>query len=106
MFWVNLIKFLIAVAILTIIMLVGIEFFFVNSHSVTVNYMLGTREWPLAWVVVSAFAAGVLLTLIVSLAIVIPLRWRVGRLQRLVGNRDQQINTLLKRSNASTTRSL
>lgn len=106
MFWLNLIKFLIAVAILVIIMLVGIEFFFVNSHIVTVNYVLDTQEWPLAWVVVTAFAVGVLITLLASLFIIIPLRWRVGRLQRLVGNREQEIDILTKRSNVSTPRSL
>jgi uncharacterized membrane protein YciS (DUF1049 family) len=101
MFW---IKFLLAGAIIAVVMIVGIDFFFLNSHMVRVNYLLGNQELPLAWVLVSAFAAGAIITVLVSLVIVVPLRWRVSRLKKVVHNQDQEINTLVKRSNPQNVR--
>jgi uncharacterized integral membrane protein len=101
MFW---IKFLLAGAIIVVIMIVGIDFFFINSDPVKVNYLLGSRELPLSWVVVSAFATGAIITVLVSLVIVIPLRWRVSWLKKVVTHQDQEINTLVKRSNSQNVR--
>lgn len=92
--------------IIAVIMIVGIDFFFVNSDMVRVDYLLGTQELPLAWVLVSAFAAGAIITVLVSLLIVVPLRWRVSRLKRVVNHQDEEINTLAKRSNPQNIRRL
>lgn len=101
MFW---IKFLSGGIIIVIVMIVGIDFFFVNSHMVKVDYLLGNQEIPLAWLLVSAFATGAIITVLVSLLIVVPLRWRLSRLKKMVSHQDQEINTLAKRSNQQNIR--
>lgn len=89
---------IIGIIVFLIVLLLGVEFSTVNSDPVTVNYLLGTASWPLALVVVCAFAVGVLVTFLVSLSVVLPLRWRVMRLQRAVSNKEDELGTLRKRS--------
>lgn len=60
------IKFLFLMAIAVIVFIAGLAFFAANHpHPVTVNYMLGAISTHLVWVVFCAFAAGVLLTLLI-----------------------------------------
>ena len=89
---------IISIIAILIILVVGVEFSAVNSDPVTVNYILGTTAWPLSLVVVCAFSLGALVTAIVGLGIVLPLRWRVARLQRTVSSRENEIGALLKKS--------
>ena len=99
MFW---IKSLFAALIVGGALLLGIEFSALNANPAKLNYILGTVEWPLSFVVVCAFALGSLITAFISLVVTTPLRWRAGRLQRTVSGQEQEINTLLKKSNRST----
>lgn len=85
---------IINIIIFLIVLVVGVQFSAVNSEPVTVNYLLGTASLPLSFVVVSAFAAGVVVSFIVSLGIILPLRWRVTRLQRSVSVKDHEIKDL------------
>jgi uncharacterized membrane protein YciS (DUF1049 family) len=101
MFW---IKFLLAGAIIVVVMIAGIALFSVNHDTVTVDYLLGTHELPLDMVMVIAFAAGAIIAILVSLVVVVPLRWRVSRLKKVVAHQDQEINTLVKRSNSQNAR--
>lgn len=89
---------IVAVLLFLVILLVGIEFSAVNSDPVTVNYFLGTTVWPLSFIVVCAFSIGVLLSALISLAIVLPLRWRLARMQRTLSSQEREIGVLLKRT--------
>ena len=93
MFW---LKFLFAAVIVLIVTVAGIEFFFVNAHTVEVNYILGKVSIHLSWVMLFAFCAGVLLTIIVGAFVVLPLRWQVARLRHTVDSQEEEINTLAK----------
>ena len=87
------------VLLFLVVLFVGVEFAAVNLEPVTIDYFLGSSSWPLAGVLVAAFAAGFLATALVSLGIILPLRWRTSRLQRLVSDREQEINALRSRMN-------
>ncbi len=94
MFW---IKFVLIAAMLLVVLLLGVEFSTLHTELVTVNYLLGTATLELAWVVVGAFAAGVLITALVGMFVVVPLRWQVARLRQVVSNREQEISTLARK---------
>ena len=94
MFW---IKFVLIAAMLLVVLLLGVEFSTLHTELVTVNYLLGTATLELAWVVVGAFAAGVLITALVGMFVVVPLRWQVARLRQVVSNREQEISTLTRK---------
>jgi putative membrane protein len=88
---------ILSIVILLIVLLVGVEFFAVNSDPVTINYFLGSVEWSLSLVVVVAFSMGVLVTILFSITFLMPLRWRVNQLRQTVSNQEQQINVLRKK---------
>jgi uncharacterized membrane protein YciS (DUF1049 family) len=94
MFW---IKFVLIAAVLLVVLLLGVEFSTLHTERVTVNYLVGTATLELAWVVVGAFAAGVLVTALVGMFVVLPLRWQVARLRQLVSSREQEISVLAKK---------
>ncbi len=94
MFW---IKFLLAAIIVVIVLLLGIEFAALNSDPVTFNYILETAQWPLSFIIICAFAIGCAVTALITFLIVMPLRWRIGRLQRIVVNQKKEITALLKK---------
>lgn len=95
MFW---IKFVLIAAMLLVVLLLGVEFSTLHTELVTVNYLLGTATLELAWVVVGAFAAGVLVTALVGMFVVLPLRWQVARLRQVVSSREQEISALAKKA--------
>lgn len=88
---------IISIVILLIILLIGVEFFAVNSNPVTINYILGTVEWPLSLLVVVTFSLGILMTILFSFAFLMPLRWRVNQLRQTISDQEQQINLLRKK---------
>ncbi|MFO7640041.1 MAG: LapA family protein [Candidatus Competibacteraceae bacterium] len=95
MFW---IKFVLIAAMLLVVLLLGVEFSTLHTEPVTINYLLGTMTLELAWVVVGAFAAGVLVAALVGMFVVVPLRWQVARLRQLVSSREQELSTLAKKA--------
>lgn len=95
MFWV---KFIVGVIVFLLVLLLGLQFASINTAPVTVSYLLGTVQQPLALVIVWAFFLGFLLTALVSLLIVMPLRWRLTRLQHTVASQRQEIDALLRKS--------
>lgn len=86
----------IGILIVLAVLVAGVEFFAVNSHPVTVHYFLDKVDWPLSLVVVCAFSLGVLLTVIFTLTFLLPLRWRLSRLQHTVSSQEHQLETLRK----------
>jgi len=94
MFW---IKFILMSVILLIVLLLGVEFSTLHTDSVTVNYLLGTTTQPLSLVVVSAFAAGALVTALIGIFIVLPLRWQVANLRQTLSSKDQEISLLSRK---------
>ena len=85
---------LFAIVFFFFVLIVGISFSSLNSHVVDVNYYLGTMSLPLSLVVISAFALGVICAFIVGLTTFWGLRGKVGRLQRDVNHREQEIRAL------------
>ena len=88
---------ILGIVLLFIIMVVGIEFAAINSQLVTVNYFLETASWPLSLVVVSAFSVGVVVAVVIGFAIFLPLRFKVGRLRRVISDQENEIGVLRKR---------
>ncbi|MFZ1641979.1 MAG: LapA family protein [Candidatus Contendobacter sp.] len=98
MLWIKIIKFALIVAIFLVLLLLGVEFATLHTQQVDVNYLLGTTTLELAWVVVGAFASGVLLTALIGAFVVLPLRWRVARLRQAVAGKDQEISLLARKA--------
>lgn len=92
MFW---IKFILIAAILLVVLVLGVEFSTLHTDLVKVNYLIGTTTLELAWVIVGAFAAGVVITGLVGMFVVLPLRWQTARLRQAVAGKDQEISLLL-----------
>jgi lipopolysaccharide assembly protein A len=97
MLWVRLIKVVLIAAILLVVLVLGVEFSTLHSDPVTVNYLMGTATIPLSLLVVCAFAAGVVLTGLVGMFVVLPLRWQVARLRQVASGKDQEISLLSKK---------
>lgn len=95
MFW---IKFVLIAAILLAVLLVGVEFSTLHTDPVSINYLLGKATLPLSLVVVSAFAAGVFVTALIGIFVVLPLRWQVTRLRQAVAGKDQEISLLTRKA--------
>jgi uncharacterized integral membrane protein len=102
MFWIRLIKVVLIAAILLVVLVLGVEFSTLHSDPVTVNYLIGTAVMPLSLLVVCAFAAGVMLTGLVGMFIVLPLRWQVARLRQVASSKDQEISLLSKKIGRDT----
>ena len=98
MLWIKFIKFVLIVAILLAVLLLGVEFSTLHADPVTVDYLLGKTQLPLSLVVVCAFAAGVLLTALIGAFVVLPLRWQVARLRQTVAGKDQEISLLARKA--------
>ncbi|MCC7220524.1 MAG: LapA family protein [Candidatus Contendobacter sp.] len=94
MFW---IKFILIAALLSVVLVLGLEFSTLHTQLVTVNYLLGTATLELAWVIVGAFAAGVLISALVGVFVVLPLRWQVARLRQATASKDHEISLLAKK---------
>jgi len=94
MFW---IKFVLIATILLVVLLLGVEFSTLNANPVHVDYLLYKAELPLSLVVVGAFASGALVTALIGVFVVLPLRWRAARLQQAVAGKDQEINLLTRK---------
>ena len=94
MFW---IKVILITVILLVVLLLGVEFSTLNANPVAVDYLLGKAESPLSLVVVGAFAAGAVVTALIGAFVVLPLRWRVTRLQQAIASKDQEISLLAKK---------
>ncbi|MBK8181487.1 MAG: LapA family protein [Candidatus Competibacteraceae bacterium] len=95
MFW---IKFILIAAILLIVLLIGVEFSTLNADPVTVKYLLGSTTVPLSLAMISAFAAGVVVTVLVGLFVLLPLSWQASRLRQAVSLKDQEIKLLAKKA--------
>ncbi|MBZ4193265.1 MAG: LapA family protein [Candidatus Contendobacter sp.] len=94
MFWV---KFILIAAILLVVLVLGVEFSTLHTDPVKVNYLMGTTTLELAWVIVGAFAAGVVITALVGMFVVLPLRWQVARLRQAIVSKDQEISLLTRK---------
>ena len=94
MFW---IKFILIAAILLVVLELGVEFSTLNTDPVKVNYLIGITTLELAWVIVGAFAAGVVITGLVGIFVVLPLRWQTARLRQAVASKDQEISLLVRK---------
>ena len=97
MFGVKVIKFVLIAAILLVVLFLGVEFSTLNANPVLVDYLLHKVELPLSLVVVGAFASGVLVTALIGVFVVLPLRWRAARLRQTVAGKDPEISMLLKK---------
>ncbi len=95
MFW---IKFVGVLLLFTVVLVVGVELSAINTTLVTVNYILGKIELPLAWVFAWAFLGGCVMTVLVGCTVVLPLQWRVIRLQSQVAHQAHEIDVLRRKS--------
>ena len=97
MFWIRFIKVVLITAILLVVLVLGIEFSTLHTDPVTVNYLMGTATMPLSLLMVCACTTGVILTGLMGMFVVLPLRWQVARLRQVVSSKDQEISLLSKK---------
>ena len=76
--------------LLAVAVLAGL-FASVNTQPVRVNYLLGSIEWPLAYLLLGLVACGVLLGWLAAL----PARWRSSRQLRRLRARERELEAEL-----------
>lgn len=79
---------------LLIIVLLGITFATLNSGIVTLNYYIGHKTLPLSMLLVSVFATGCLLGLLVGLSIIIRLKLKAYRLRQRLKVAEKEVANL------------
>lgn len=79
---------------LLIILLLGITFATLNAGVVTVNYYIAHKTMPLSLLLVSVFATGCLLGLLVGLTIVIKLKLKNYRLRQRLKVAEKEVVNL------------
>jgi putative membrane protein len=79
---------------LLMIVLLGITFATLNSGIVTLNYYIGHKAFPLSILLVSVFATGCLLGLLVGLSIVIRLKLKAYRLRQRLKIAEKEVANL------------
>lgn len=94
MFW---IKFILIATILLVVLVLGVEFATLNTVPVTVDYLVGKTTLELAWIIVGAFAAGVVITALIGAVVVTALRWQAARLRQAIAGKDQEISLLIRK---------
>ena len=94
MFW---IKFILIATILLVVLVLGVEFATLNTVPVTVDYLVGKTTLELAWIIVGAFAAGVVITALIGAVVVTALRWQAARLRQAIADKDQEISLLIRK---------
>jgi uncharacterized integral membrane protein len=76
--------------LLAVAVLAGL-FASVNTQPVRMNYLLGSAEWPLAYLLLAVVACGVLLGWLAAL----PARWRSSRQLRRLRARQRELEAEL-----------
>ncbi|MDH5300492.1 MAG: LapA family protein [Gammaproteobacteria bacterium] len=79
---------------LFMILLLVLSFSVNNSHTVNLNYFLGSVDLPLALLLVLTLSVGAILGALVMLRPVLSLRMEVGRLRRGKRAVEQELNGL------------
>lgn len=80
---------LLGALVIVLLVVAALSFTVLNAAPVPLNYYLGILEVPLALVVVLPLAVGALCGVLVSLGVIVRLKRRVVRLERRVGQADQ-----------------
>ena len=79
---------------LILVVLIGISFATLNSEIVNVNYYIGHKSIPLSLLLVSVFATGSLLGLLVGVFMVIKAKIRNYRLRQRLKLAEKEIENL------------
>ena len=80
--------------ILLVIIGLGISFATLNSEAVTLQYYVGHKTLPLSLLLVSVFATGCLLGILVGLGIVIRLKLKNYRLRQRLKLAEKEVTNL------------
>lgn len=80
--------------LLLVLVAVGVVFAVMNATPVELNYVLGSREVPLALTLVLTLAFGVLIGVIAAVGMVLACRRELTRLRRQVRVAEQEIANL------------
>jgi putative membrane protein len=80
--------------LLLVIILLGISFATLNSGTVTLNYYVGHKTMALSLLLVSVFATGCLLGILVGLTIVVKLKLKNYRLKQRIKLAEKEITNL------------
>lgn len=89
---------ILGIALFLIVLVVGIPFATVNDSVVDVYYFIGSGSWPLSLVLVFAFSLGILVAAVLSLGVMLPLRWQLSRLKSAVIEQEQEMGALRRRT--------
>lgn len=80
--------------LLVVIILLGASFATLNSGMVSLNYYLGHKTMPLSLLLVSVFAVGCLLGILVGLSIIIKLKLKNYRLRQRLKLAEKEVSNL------------
>ncbi len=80
--------------LLLIIIAIGITFACLNADPVTINYYFSTNQMPLAFLLVIAFAVGVILGLLIASYYTLKVRGQNMRLQKRIKLAEKEVANL------------
>jgi len=77
------------------VMVLGLTFAYRNPQTVTINYHFGLNwEGPVSLILLGAFALGVALGLVASLALVLRIRGELKRARHEIADMEQEVRSL------------
>lgn len=89
---------IIGVILFVVVLLLGIPLSALNAEPISIRYFGMIYQWPLSLVLVASFSLGALVATVFCLSVLLPLRWRVSRLQNAVNEQEQELGALRKRA--------
>jgi uncharacterized membrane protein YciS (DUF1049 family) len=85
---------IILLVVLLCILVFGASIGYFNAQPVIFNYLFGTTEFPLIAVLIAAFSAGIVLTIVVVSGRLFTMRIELGRLRKQLREAEGELRTL------------
>ena len=79
---------------LVVLVVLGLSFAVLNAQSVSLNYYFGYREIPLSMIVVLSLAAGAVIGVLVSAALILRMKAQNSQLRRKLRNAEKDSDQL------------
>ncbi len=80
--------------IFIIVLITGLLFFVKNNQVMEFNYIVGSKELPVSFLLFASLCMGVLLGLIASLPVIVRLKRQKSRLEKQIRVTEKEINNL------------
>ncbi len=90
----QLIKRIVYIGVFIIVLLLGLILFSKNNQLLTFDYLVGSREWSLAWLLFLSLCLGAVLGMLACLPMLIRLKREKRKLEKSVKVTEKEVNNL------------